>query len=149
MGRPRKSSKSRATRQIDTLGLIAANAASCQNPFRESAEYVLFKLPGLQGDSPIDLDADSRFDHIILHLALPSIACTKRDLESVARWSRQWVKQGGRFTIAAHNTVVTNDLVSYQPETHEFRTLLLAAARSRCVENIRRDPKRCVFLETM
>jgi SAM-dependent methyltransferase len=109
--------------------------------FGESAEYVLCKLPGLLGEQPMDLEHHSQFDHIVLHLALPSIASTKRDLESVATWSRQWLKREGRFTIAAHNTVVTNDLVSYRPETDEFRTRLLAAARKRCVENTRNDPR--------
>lgn len=106
--------------------------ARAKRRFNHSAQYALCSVPGTPNERLVDITA--KFDCIILHLALPSLASTPEDLTRIATWSRKWTKSGGKLALAAHNTAIRSPQSRYRPDIDPLRQALITAARVRGYE---------------
>ena len=103
--------------------------------FQETAEYVLPRVPPVPGHGIVDLRSGFLFDHAIIHMALPSAANSREELQKLASWLCDNLKRGGRVSVAAHNTAVRYPATEYDPTADVFRAELLASLRKEGYES--------------
>jgi SAM-dependent methyltransferase len=70
----------------------------------ELVKFALCRVPSADREN-IDLEGQ-RYELIVLHQGLPSLAKDVAELERLAHWCKGYSVSGGQLILAAHNTVV-------------------------------------------
>ncbi len=104
-----------------------------------NVHYALCSVPA-RGREDLDF-AGQKFDLIVLHQVLPTIAANKTSLTALARWCLSYLTPGGTVVLAAHDSIVELERSTW---VDPFRTQLnfLFNAHLHTTEKFRRpEPK--------